>query len=60
MSEFERIGWGAIPNGFHDLGTDLVLMPRDPQLFDAGIFMGAQVKSSANSDSGSKPRSTEE
>lgn len=47
-SQFERMGWGVIPNAYHDLGTDLVLMPRDRDLMDLAIFMGAQVKTSAN------------
>lgn len=53
-SQFERMGWGVIPNAYHDLGTDLVLMPRDRELLDLAIFMGAQVKTSVNADRATK------
>ncbi len=53
-SQFELMGWGVIPNAFHDVGTDLVLMPRDRDLMDLTIFMGAQVKTSVNADPGTK------
>ncbi|MBF6185130.1 MULTISPECIES: DUF4365 domain-containing protein [Nocardia] len=45
-SHFEKLGWGAIPNPEHDLGTDLWLMPRDDRDFDCSLFCGAQVKTS--------------
>ncbi|MDN2496602.1 DUF4365 domain-containing protein [Nocardia nova] len=53
-SQFEKLGWGAIANPEHDLGTDLVLMPRDERAVDWGLFCGAQVKSSPNSTKRSK------
>jgi hypothetical protein len=42
--EFEELGWGAVPNPEHDLGTDLWLMARDANRFDLGALVGAQVK----------------
>ncbi|WP_203566312.1 DUF4365 domain-containing protein [Aestuariimicrobium ganziense] len=42
--EFEELGWGAVPNPEHDLGTDLWLMARDKNRFDLGALVGAQVK----------------
>lgn len=42
--EFEELGWGAVPNPEHDLGTDLWLMARDENRFDLGALVGAQVK----------------
>lgn len=44
MGNFERIGWGPVPNAQHDLGTDLFLMARDVRRFDRGLVVGAQVK----------------
>lgn len=43
-AEFEELGWGAVPNPEHDLGTDLWLMARDENRFDLGALVGAQVK----------------
>ena len=57
--EFEELGWGAVPNPEHDLGTDLWLMARDENRFDLGALVGAQVKTgesyfkSAKKDEGS-------
>ncbi|MGW5309730.1 DUF4365 domain-containing protein [Nocardia thailandica] len=42
--EFEELGWGAVANPEHDLGTDLWLMARDENRFDLGALVGAQVK----------------
>jgi len=44
MADFERLGWGAVVNGRHDNGTDLILWARDLRRFDVGVFVGAQVK----------------
>lgn len=46
--EFEEMGWGAVPNPEHDLGTDLWLMARDENRFDLGALVGAQVKTGAS------------
>lgn len=43
-SNFERIGWGPIPNEAHDLGTDLLVQARDLRRFDRGLIIGVQVK----------------
>ena len=43
-SQFETLGWGAVPNPEHDLGTDLWLMARDARRFDLGALVGVQVK----------------
>lgn len=43
-AQFEELGWGAVPNPEHDLGTDLWLMARDTRRFDLGALLGAQVK----------------
>lgn len=42
--QFEELGWGAVPNPEHDLGTDLFMMARDARRFDLGALVGAQVK----------------
>ncbi|OAN29065.1 hypothetical protein A4X17_05655 [Plantibacter sp. H53] len=42
--QFEELGWGAIPNLEHDVGTDLFVMARDARRFDLGALVGAQVK----------------
>lgn len=42
--DFRRLGWGPIPNAFHDLGTDLFIQVRDERRFDRGLIVGAQVK----------------
>ncbi len=43
-ANFERIGWGPVPNRDHDLGTDLLVAARDERLFDRGLIVGVQVK----------------
>jgi hypothetical protein len=44
--QFENLGWGALVNSEHDLGTDLWLMARDARRFDMKtMLVGAQVKS---------------
>lgn len=43
-AQFEELGWGAVSNPEHDLGTDLFLMARDARRFDLGALVGAQVK----------------
>lgn len=42
--QFEELGWGAVLNPEHDLGTDLFIMARDSRRFDLGALVGAQVK----------------
>jgi hypothetical protein len=44
-ANFERLGWGPVPNPYHDLGTDLFIQVRDERGFDLGLLVGAQVKS---------------
>jgi hypothetical protein len=44
-ANFELLGWGAVENTTHDVGTDLFLMARDARRFDLGLLVGAQVKS---------------
>jgi hypothetical protein len=48
QGQFSMLGWGSLPNPYHDLGTDLVLLPRDLTNFDVGLPLGAQVKTSEN------------
>lgn len=43
-ANFQRIGWGPVPNHLHDLGTDLFIQVRDARLFDRVVLVGAQVK----------------
>ena len=43
-AKFERIGWGPVRNSDHDLGTDLLVLARDPRRFDRGLIVGVQVK----------------
>ncbi len=43
-ANFERIGWGPVPNAQHDLGTDLLVQARNARLFDRGLVVGVQVK----------------
>jgi hypothetical protein len=43
--QFDRLGWGAVENPRHDLGTDLFVQVRDTRLFDLGLVVGVQVKS---------------
>ncbi|WP_392452711.1 DUF4365 domain-containing protein [Corynebacterium dentalis] len=56
--EFEELGWGAVLNPEHDLGTDLWLMARDENRFDLGALVGAQVK--AGESYFKSPRNDEE
>lgn len=42
--QFEELGWGAVPNPEHDLGTDLFVMARDERRFDVTALVGVQVK----------------
>jgi hypothetical protein len=42
--QFEELGWGAVPNLEHDLGTDLWIAARDARRFDLRALVGAQVK----------------
>lgn len=45
-SAFDAIGWGVADNVRDDLGTDLIVMARDQQGSDLGLFVGVQVKTS--------------
>jgi hypothetical protein len=47
-ANFELLGWGAVENTTHDVGTDLFLMARDARRFDLGLLVGAQVKSGSS------------
>ncbi len=47
-AKFQRIGWGPVPNGAHDLGTDLLVQARDRRRFDRGLIVGVQVKAGAS------------
>lgn len=44
-TQFEKLGWAAVSNPEHDLGTDLWVTPRDDRGFDPGLMLGVQVKS---------------
>lgn len=44
-ADFNRIGWGAVPNPYDDVGIDLFLLARDFDRIDRGLLVGAQVKS---------------
>lgn len=44
-AEFERMGWGPMPNPDHDVGTDLFVQVRDARGHDLGLILGVQVKS---------------
>jgi len=44
-TQFEKLGWAAVPNPEHDHGTDLWVTPRDARGFDPGLMLGVQVKS---------------
>jgi hypothetical protein len=48
QAQFAEHGWGSLPNPYHDLGTDLILLPRDLTRLDIGLPLGAQVKTSKN------------
>lgn len=54
QAQFEKLNWGAAPNPYHDLGTDLWLMARDDRRFDLGLLVGAQVKTSESRSATSK------
>lgn len=41
---FEDLGWGPLPTGVHDLGTDLYVQLRKDDLVDLGTLLGVQVK----------------
>lgn len=43
-ANFQRIGWGPVPNTLHDLGIDLFVQARDDRLFDRGLLVPVQVK----------------
>lgn len=45
VGHFEKLGWGVMPNPYHDLGTDLIAQARDDAGFDLGLLLGVQVKS---------------
>lgn len=47
-AQFERLGWAAVPNPEHDLGTDLWVTPRDDRGFEPGLMIGVQVKAGAS------------
>lgn len=44
MLFFNDLGWGPLPTGKHDLGTDLFVQVRAPDLVDLGTLLGVQVK----------------
>lgn len=41
---FNDLGWGPLPTGKHDLGTDLFVQLREDDLTDLGMLLGVQVK----------------
>ena len=41
---FNKLGWGPVPTGRHDVGTDLFVQMRGPDLTDLGLLLGVQVK----------------
>jgi hypothetical protein len=41
---FNDLGWGPLPTGKHDLGTDLFVQMRAGDLLDLGMMLGVQVK----------------
>lgn len=41
---FEELGWSAVSNPEHDLGTDLWVGARDSRRVDLGALVGVQVK----------------
>lgn len=43
-ANFQRIGWAAVGNAQHDLGTDLFLQARDDRRYERGLLVLAQVK----------------
>ena len=48
QAQFASNGWGPLPNPYHDVGTDLVVLPRDVSRLEVGLPIGVQVKSSIN------------
>ncbi|WP_338760910.1 DUF4365 domain-containing protein [Nocardia vulneris] len=43
--QFQKLNWGVAPTPQqHDVGTDLLLMPRDSRRWDLKALLGAQVK----------------
>lgn len=44
MALLQEVGWAALSNPDHDLGTDLWVLPRDERRFDLGLMLGFQVK----------------
>ncbi len=46
---FEKLGWGAVYNARHDIGTDLLLHAKTEGDVDPLLLVGAQVKSGASS-----------
>lgn len=44
LAKFKRIGWGGVRNDRDELGTDLLLLPRDDRGYDRGGLLGVQVK----------------
>lgn len=43
-AQFEELGWSAVPNPEHDLGTDIYAGARNAEGFDLGALIGVQVK----------------
>lgn len=43
-ARFEELGWSAVLNPEHDLGTDIYAGARDAREFDLGALIGVQVK----------------
>src|SRR5690349_15390431 len=41
---FNDLGWGPLATGKHDLGTDIFVQVREPDLTDLGMLLGVQVK----------------
>lgn len=57
--QFEKMGWGPIPAGEHDDGTDFYVQIRDADLNVLGLVLGVQVKTEkAYSRLSAKARST--
>jgi len=44
ISFFNDLGWGPLPTGKHDLGTDAFVQVRADDLLDLGMMLGVQVK----------------
>ncbi|GAD83422.1 DUF4365 domain-containing protein [Nocardia asteroides] len=41
---FNQLGWGPVPTGRHDVGTDLFVQMRGHDLTDLGLMLGVQAK----------------